>query len=108
MNASHFRHFTGMVARADERAAGDHAKAETSHLFANFVELFRRDIAFDGKMFGGRLQVLTKGQHLDADISQVGTDVEQLFARLAQTEHQARRRRTQDNGDAPGAKESPS
>ena len=67
-------HFTRVIAGPDEWSAGHHAESELSHLISDLVKFFRRNVTFDRKMFGGRLQILSECQHIDADISQIGTD----------------------------------
>ena len=76
LNVQYVCHFTCVVARSNERAAGDHAESESSHLLANLIELFRRTVSFDRSVFSGRLQVLAQRQHVDTDRSQVRTDFE--------------------------------
>lgn len=59
-------------------------------MVADFVELFGGDEAGDGELFFGRLEVLAEGQHVAADGSQVGGDVEDFVTLFAEAEHEAR------------------
>ena len=79
----------GMVARADERAAGHLRKADATCRAAQLLEFFRRQVTHDRQVFGRRTEILPKGQEITAGIEQVSQRVEQLGACFAQPEHQA-------------------
>src|SRR5690349_1883647 len=80
----------GVVGAADEGARLDVGEAERLRRAAQAGELVGRDVALDRQVAGRGLQVLAERQDVAADGAQVGEDLQQLGARLAQAEHQTR------------------
>ena len=69
-------HLVGMVAGADERAAGDVAKSERAGDPSQLVELVGRKIAHDRQVARRGLKVLAQGQEVAAEGPQVGQGLE--------------------------------
>ena len=83
------RHFVRMIAGADERAAGDFEEAHLSGQPTQLVELFGGQVALDGEVSTGGLEVLAHREEGDADGAEVGEGVEDLAGRFAESEHEA-------------------
>ncbi len=80
---------SGVVAGANERSAGDHVEAESSHELSEFIEFFGGHVSFDRQVFDRGLEVLSDGDHAAPGVSEIGTDFEDFFGGFTESEHQA-------------------
>ena len=82
------RHLVGMIARADERAAGDFEESQRARHPPQFVEFVGRKIADDRKVPGRGLKILPQGHEVAADRAEVGQGFDDLLGCLAEAEHE--------------------
>ena len=77
----------GVVGAAHQGAGFDVAEAEGQGPLPERSEFLGRHVTLDRELVGGGLEVLTKGQDVAADATQVAENVGQLVRGLAQAEH---------------------
>src|SRR2546427_5172775 len=79
-----------MVGAAHQRPRLDMAETERQRAVTKDLELLRGDISLDGEVGGGWPEILTEGQDLTPDASQVFENAHELIFALTQPEHEPR------------------
>ena len=78
-----------MIGAACQRRGRDQQESLAAGDLRVVLELVGRDVALDGEVVGGRAEILSEGQDVDAGGSKVVHRLHDLVVALAQAEHEA-------------------